>query len=444
MATTLDTRGPFVMEGERDEESGHRTYRVVLRVIADSKFDGPAQVMQTPGLPLPGSVYAFGNDLDVYAWCRPGQKVRRARGVRESGPVRYWDVETVFSTRPAAIGGGTSSGRPGSSGGGRSGNRQGCHDGRVEDPLLEPQGVSGSWLKKVEEATHDAYGVPILTSSWERVSGGSGAEFEEVNPTVSIEQNVPALQLDLCSSMMNTLNDATLWGLPARTWRLADFDWERKYHGLCYPYYVRRFKFEASYRWVVDEFTGITTLLPSWDRVVQDYGQMALKGHWGTGRADEGTGWVLDSVDDVVLTEPDPLRPGDFARYRDRDGNYTAVVLDGMGSPFDPGDSTRSFHWLYVFGPPGSETVVSIFDTYNNARAQSVLGGGPEDPEVAEVYGPFPTAAQANAAAAESDLFTSSRYRGWSGQNAFPAPGRIKIVKHTASNFYLLGIPAVL
>ena len=61
------------------------------------------------------------------------------------------------------------------------------------------------------------------------------------------------------------------------------------------------------------------------------------------------------------------------------------------------------------------------------------------------MYGPFTTAAQATAAATDADLFTRTiKYQGWSGPDAYPAPGRIKIVKHIENNFLLLGIPIVL
>ena len=428
----------MVMEGEADDESGHRTYRIVFRVLSDDKFDGPAAVMQTPGLPLPGSLWAFGNDLDVYAWCRPGMRVRKAPGVKP-GPVRHWDVERTFSTKVAAPSGGTSSGRPGSSGPGKGGNRQGCHDGRVEDPLLEPMGVSGSFIKRIAVADFDRHGNAILTSSWEKLLG-SASEWEESNPTVTVEQNVPNLQLDLCTSMLDTLNDAPLWGLPARTWRLVNFDWERKYHGLCYPYYVRRFSLEANYKLVTDEFTGAVVLQPAWDRVIDDAGVMALRGSWGaadnvgTGTLNE-TGWELETIGGVL---PNPSKPGDFTRYRDREGNFANTVLNGMGIPYDPDDALRSFHWVYIVALTPNATS----GTYNSAQALS--DNDQDETGVADVYGPFYTAEQALAASVDAELFTSSRYRGWSGPDAYPKPGRIRVEKFGESNLLLLGLPVIL
>lgn len=434
MATTLDTRGPIFMEAEADDESGHRTYRITFLVHSDSKFDGPALVMQTPGLPVPGSIWAFGNDLDVYAWCRPGMRVRRAPTVRSTGPVPDWHVERTFSTRPAAPMGGTSSGRPGGSGPGKGGNRQGCHDGRVEDPLLEPQGVSGSFLRRPDEWGYDVNGDPILTSSYEEFPADK-LGFEVVNPTVSVEQNVPALELALCTSMLNTLNNTSLWGLPARTWRLSEFDWERKYHGQCYPYYVRKFKFEANYHVIVNPFTGDPELLPSWDKTLPDQGNKVLRGKWDR-TADR---YVVDS-------DADPLAPKDFSRYQDKDGNVTTVILNGAGRPYDAADADRSFDWVYVFGDP--PTVNSTSGTYAAARAQSLAGGGPPE-GAAEVYGPFNTTAQANAAVTafnnDNDLlYGSILYRGWSGADGFPRPGSIKVVRYSEGNFLLLGIPTVL
>lgn len=443
MATTL-VNAPITLEGSADDESGHRTYRVMFRVKSDDpKFDGPAVVMQTPGLPLPGSIYAFGNDLDVYAWCRPGMQVTRARGVHDRGPCRYYDVIRTFSTKPAATSGGTSSGRPGSSGGGRSGNRRGCHDGRVEDPLLEPQGISGSFIRRIDDSGHDSNGDPIVTSSWEPIPH----EEEIHNPVVTVEQNVANLQLELCTGMLDTVNDDTLWGLPARVWKLTDFDWEQKFHGLCYPYYVRRFKFEANYRYIVNPFDGSVVLSPAWDKVYDDIGNKVLKGHWGstnpalTGTATEGCGWVLDTISGCeggTDVTPDPLNPGHFVRYLDRDGNATQVVLDGMGRPYDPADASRTFFWVYVSSDtPNASGEVTFADAFN-------LSFGGNSDGVARVYGPFYTSDQVTAAAADSDLFTSSRYRGWDSINAFPAPGKIKPRGATESNFLLLGIPIIL
>ena len=462
MATSI-VNAPITLDGEADDESGHRTYRVVFRVVSDDpRFDGPAVVMQTPGLPLPGSVYAFGNDLDVYAWCRPGMRVRRARGVRDRGPVRYYDVERVFSTRPPALGGGTSSGRPGSSGGGNSGNRRGCHDGRVEDPLLEPMGISGDFVKRTDKTGTDVWGNQILNSAWYQMSGDE-TEFEFSNPTVTIEQNVPDLQLFLCSSMTDTLNDDELWGLPARVWRLAEFSWEQKFHGLCYPYYVRRFKFEANYRYETDAWSGEVVLRPAWDRVLDDAGPTALSGRWGTvpetGTSVVNTGWQLVNIGSVT---PDPSNPTHFKRYRDREGNFGTTVLNGMGQPYDPDDAYRDFWWVYSTGggSGSSSLILTVFNgTYNAAQALSAVDETVAD-DVPDVFGPFYSSDQATAAKDAPDLIVfepglwlsgtgrwrtvNNRYRAWSGQDAFPAPGRIEVMKYAESNFLLLGIPVIL
>jgi hypothetical protein len=311
--------------------------------------------------------------------------------------------------------------------------------------LLEPQGVSGSFIKRVEEATHDKYGEPLVYSSWEAIRGPQ-VEFPVSNPTVTIEQNVPSLQLDLCTGMMDTLNSLTLWGLPARTWSLTQFDWERKYHGLCYPYYTRRFVFEANYRWITDPFTGAMVLKPAWDRVVDDYSNFVLHGRWGTGQdtsetvgtATETTGWIVEPFDSGGLFMPDPANPGDFDRFQDRNGNLGAVMLNGMGTPYYPGDASRSFYWVYISGlTPNVHQ-----GTYASAQALSINDSTVTG--VGDVYGPFYTNDQAVAAAADSALFTSARYRGWSGPDGFPKPGRIKIERWEVSNFLLLGIPTVL
>ena len=136
------------------------------------------------------------------------------------------------------------------------------------------------------------------------------------------------------------------------------------------------------------------------------------------------------------FTGQDQCRVFDEIKLRDKGGDLAVVVLNGMGLPYDANDANVSFHWVYVV----SNTPNATSGTYNTAQALS----GTNSEGVADVYGPFNTEAQALAAATDVNLFSSTRYRGWSGPDAFPSPGRISAVRFGEGDFLQLGIPTVL
>lgn len=287
MATEL-LDGQVTWSVQRDEE-GHREYKVVFRVVGDVT-DGPANVLTTPGLPLPGSFWLIDADVDLWAWCRWRSS---ATPEVEGEPNEYWKVEMLFSTKPPPP------------------NTQRCNTVPVEDPLLEPMKLGGGFYKYTEPAAFDRNGRPIVSSSWEFFTGPQ-IEFDAHRPTVWVEQNVPNLELPLCSGMMNHVNSVPMWGLGTRQVKLSNFTWERKYWGLCSVYYTRKFEFDVNPR--------------TFDRLLRDEGTKALSGHW------EGRKWVIDLIGGFF---PDPAEPLDFDRVLDRNGNPMRVILDGHGKPWD-------------------------------------------------------------------------------------------------------------
>lgn len=219
MAATLLGRLPQ-SPGVRDND-GHRTYKLTHKVVA-AKTDGPATIMTTPGLPLVGSLWLFGTDIDVWAFCHPDMKVTP---VVKDAPDLYWLVEQTFSTRPI--------------------NR--CQDISIENPLLEPQKISGTFVRYTlnpELRLKDKDDEIMQSASFELFRG---VEWDASRPTVRISQNVPTLQLPLITSMIDTLNDSLLWGLEARRIKLSEISWERKIFGICGYYYVRTFGFDINF-----------------------------------------------------------------------------------------------------------------------------------------------------------------------------------------------------
>ncbi len=293
MSASVSGPGPRVKELTRDTE-GHRDYRVEHIVVTTDSLDGPQVVMNAVGLPVIGSLWAFGNDLDVWAFCYPDMKVS-VHQQKKGDATQYWKVEQKFSTRPL--------------------NR--CQDETIEDPLLEPQKVSGSFVKYTQEVSEDRWGDAIKTSSHELIHGPQ-VEFDHNRPTVRIEQNVASLELALFTSMIDTLNDATLWGLGPRRIKLSNTTWERKIFATCDYYYTRVFDFDIDFG--------------TFDREVLDEGTKALHGEWDTEAGCEGSAWQLI---EICGEEPDPTNPSHFSRYKDRNDENTRVILDGEGKPWE-------------------------------------------------------------------------------------------------------------
>lgn len=284
------------------DDVGYRTYQVTFRVKA-ATTDGPFNVFRTPGIFLPGASWIVDDDFDPWVWCLPTMTVTP---VVKGEPNKDWEVTQTFTNKPPT--------------------RQRCNAVPIEDPLLEPQKISGSFSKFLKEATHDRFGEPITNSCHEQFRGQQ-VEFDNNRPTVKIEQNVADLELDLFSDMVDTVNIDELWGLPARTIKLSNVSWERKYQGTCQAYFTRILEFEVNF----DTF----------DRDLLDEGTKVINGHWGRG-GNEGHHWVIDPLPGGL--KPDPLNPAHFIRAVDRVGNPMKVILNGHGKPVDlePGTGTGS------------------------------------------------------------------------------------------------------
>ena len=288
--------------GSLDDE-GYREYKISFLVLSDYN-DGPANVLRAFGLPTPGSWWFIRGDMDLWAWCKPGRSAKRHEA-KNGEKSNKWIVECTFTNKPNDV------------------KSQRCIDQQIQDPLFEPMKVSGSTHKDKVEKTHDRYLRPYRYSSHEQIRGPV-VEFDEGNDVIKIEQNVANLQLDLCTSMRDTVNAFTLWGLPPRCIKLSSFEWEKKIYGQCYYYYTRKFEFEARVR-----RNPITLDLESgWDRIVMDEGHKVLNGKWDD--SIEGGRWLLQHIGGQ---QPDPDNPQHFMRMQDRQGNLIKIPLNGSGLP---------------------------------------------------------------------------------------------------------------
>jgi len=251
----------------RDKE-GHRTYKVKWLVQTTSVHDGPAYALVASGLPTIGSSWSQGNDFDAWARCLPNQTcrylTRNERGF-------FWEVEQTFSTKPLTR----------------------CQDESIENPLQEPDRISGGFSKYTEEVTKDKDGNEIKNSA-EEAFRGPQVEFDNNRPTVAIEKNVLVLPLGTIAQMVDTVNSTTLWGLSARKVKLSNVSWSRELYGTC------TFFYKVTYEFDINEDT--------FDRTVIDIGtRFKIKGAAGNDK-------------------------NEYERYKDINGELTTCHLDGNGN----------------------------------------------------------------------------------------------------------------
>jgi len=300
-------------KGSRDSD-GNREYWLTSLVKTSSVDDGPAAVMQCPGLALPGSLWTFGNDIDLWAWCRPDMEIS-IKDEKEGDGALWWLVRQKFSTKTPT---GEESRR----------NESSCYDQAAQDPLSEPDRISGAFVKEKREgqfAREISYytgsvapdnlrsgpfqDIPITNSAFERIHGPQN-EWDELLPQVVIEQNVPLLQFDVLAQYRFHVNDAPLWGFPARCVKLSSIRWARNFYQQCYLYYTRTLEFDIN--------------PDTWDRNITDEATSYLKGTWS------GNPPVY-----TAAAGADPRKQQHFVRAEDFKGGPKRFVLNGNGEPIN-------------------------------------------------------------------------------------------------------------
>ena len=291
--------GPRVWGGNRTSE-GNREYFVTRLVKASNSEVGPATVMFASGLPAIGDTWNFTGESDGWAFCTPERDVSLYNH-SEGDPHEWWEVTDKYTTAHDAL--------------------KRCQDENIDDPLLEPAEVSGSFVKMQREATHDKDGIAIVTPSQQLIRGPQ-VEFDENRPTVRISQNYSSLGLETFAPMVDTVNDAPLWGLAPRTIKLSNVSWSRKVYGKCGYFYNRGYDFDIMYN--------------TFDRTILREDTRVLNGHWDAGN------WILDNVDG---SPPDPTKPSHYIQYKDSQGDAATAIVTSGGRPW-------SGVYAYSGGPP--------------------------------------------------------------------------------------------
>lgn len=280
------------------DDLGHREYRIVFRVRTSANIS-PGVIMNLSSLPQVGDYWNFGSSLDTYATCTPYMKVT-PYGSRGMEAHEFWIVEQKFTSKARAR----------------------CEDQSMDDPLLEPQQMSGGFSKYVKEVTTDKDGNPIKTSSFETIHGPA-VEFDHNRPSIVVRQNSPSLAHSTLMGLVDHVNTSTMWGFPARTVKLSNISWERRFWGVCYFYYTRILEFEID--------------LNTWDKTALDEGTKCLRGTWS------------DSSPPTWQQEPglDVDNPTHFIRYKDANDEVAHCFLDGLGAPVTDIDDAATISVQY-------------------------------------------------------------------------------------------------
>lgn len=303
------------------DADGHRTWQVKIQTQGDPYLDGPVSHQLTAGLPLNGSTYAAGNDLDLWAWCHGERGIDPMPEKQDGGVSHFWHTFT-FSTRPANRDSNQKDDR---------GSRKKCADQSIQDPLMEPASISRNSLREQREEAFDKDGKLLTYTSFEQIRGPQ-ATFDRIRDQVTIEQNLLSPNDTVVLQCLNKVNDDVLWDLPNRCWKLCDRRWQRKLYGTCSFYYVRTLVFESNVE-QVDPTSSLGLALAShlvsnasnfylswWDHHVLDESSKFINGHWNA-----ITG--VFTPDNINGAAPNPNNPQHYVNAFDRAYQPIRAVL---------------------------------------------------------------------------------------------------------------------
>lgn len=293
--------GPFDWS-MRSDVKGFRDYDIFYRVRIHPRVHGPYAAWSCAGLPAPGDVWDEGETTDSLAFfTNEGDVKPDPKG--KPGDNQYMIVRLCATTRPT----------------------ENCNNIDHSNPLLVPDRIHLRTVNYQKEGVYDRFGEPIDNSAFEQFRGPQN-EWDAHRLQVVIEQNVPDLEDGLIDLLMHNLNDAPMWGRPARTVKFSNAEVEKRYGAGCTKYYYRRLTFD---------------LASDFDRCLLDEGTKALRGQWDTIPGSPTYGrYIVADDEDGPYGKVDPLNPRNYIRYKDWNENNTRVILNGAGLPVDISQST--------------------------------------------------------------------------------------------------------
>lgn len=208
------------------DKEGIRTYTITFLVVTTDIGDGPEVVANTPELPNVGVTYSsFAsdwtgkgtlNDADPWVWCTPELEARPHRQV-DNEPTTHWEVTTKFT------------------------NAEQTRDNTntVQNPLLEPNKLSGNFSLKSIATTKDKDGDLIQTTAFEPIK----VDRDDAHAQIIIERNKGTIDLSTITPLINKVNNATLWGLATRKVKFNEYSWRELRYATNTKYYRERLVF---------------------------------------------------------------------------------------------------------------------------------------------------------------------------------------------------------
>lgn len=282
---TLRNLGRIDWGGGRERDL-HRNYWVKFLVETDDPNDGPSVISDAPDLPSIGAAWTYGNENDSYALCQADYEcetvIKREKNL-------WWVLKYTFTTRLIPL----------------------CAIVKITNPISQPDQISGSFVNYQELTHQDRDGGYILSSSLEPIF----VNKDKHRATVNISQVGLNLQLPIFTQMINTLNDAPLWGLSTRCIKLRNVPWKAMYWNVCTKYYQRTLQFDIKF----DTFD---------ESKIPDMGSRVIDptkpGYVADRCTSTGTGTGVETLDRT--------NPENFMRPLDDRGNVLQrVPLDGNG-----------------------------------------------------------------------------------------------------------------
>ncbi len=208
---------------DRDDE-GHREYTVTFKIETGSDDDGPQTVLGNSQLPQVGSTWTYGGDNDDWAFCTPF--VHLEPEVKEQ-PHNVWLATFKFVT-PGRL---------------EDQDTQRCGNTNIDNPLMEPDRISGTFTNNTIQPFKDKDDNDIVNTAFEPVK----VDFDNPLAAVRIEQNRLTIDLPTVTELINKVNDSALWGLSSRKVKFSRFSWDRRLYGICTFYYVRTLEFDIDF-----------------------------------------------------------------------------------------------------------------------------------------------------------------------------------------------------
>lgn len=257
------------------DDNGQRTYTLKTLVETTDKWDDPVVVYLTPGLPKPGSSWNPGNGYDSFAFCSPGFGIEP---IVTNEPNYYYVVTQKFTTNPSK-------------------RRK---DDRPNNPLAEPAKFSGGTITDKKPLLKDKNGKAILSTSHEPIYG---LEQDDSRPSVRVSIN-SAVLVSWAYSLLHTVNDSPLWGIPAGWVKLTTYTWEENWLGTGYKYFTNHYDFEIKKGgWKLED--------------ILNAGYKVLDGNWQYNTGNNEWDWI-------TRAGADPTKPNDFILNKDPYGNVVS------------------------------------------------------------------------------------------------------------------------